>query len=203
VHSDWGEWVYECRQCRHAAIYKLKNKVPEAYFKTNRNRADAYLHLLKTLDFNSVLEIGTPDDFYFLEQLHAFRPEIEKYGHDIFQKQEIPPYVHMYGPDEEDWFPVDLVYATHVMEHIPKLKRWLRRVDRTGRWVIIEVPLEPESKRLEYVRKKRSSMYHYHFFSAKSIKALVKRLGLKGYRMSTNTPNGVRGRILYRLPFEI
>jgi SAM-dependent methyltransferase len=75
-------------------------------------------------------------------------------------------------PEQDDAY--DLVFATHVLEHVPDPAPLTREMLRVGRAVIIEVPLEANlSARRPAARAASEGVGHLHRFSRAAIRALV------------------------------
>jgi SAM-dependent methyltransferase len=74
----------------------------------------------------------------------------------------------------------DLVFATHVLEHVPDPVPLTRELLRVGRAVIIEVPLEANvSARRPAARAASEGVGHLHRFDRRAIRRLVTDAGWK------------------------
>jgi SAM-dependent methyltransferase len=72
----------------------------------------------------------------------------------------------------------DLVFATHVLEHVPDPAPLTRELLRAGRAVIIEVPLEANvSARRPAARAASEGVGHLHRFDRRAIRRLVTGAG--------------------------
>src|SRR3954454_23389312 len=72
----------------------------------------------------------------------------------------------------------DLVFATHVLEHVPDPAPLTRELLRAGRAVVIEVPLEANlSARRPAARAASEGVGHLHRFDRRAIRALVAGAG--------------------------
>jgi SAM-dependent methyltransferase len=68
----------------------------------------------------------------------------------------------------------DLVFATHVLEHVPSPARLLREMMRVGRAIVVEVPLERNlSSRRPAARAASEAAGHIQRFSRGDVRALV------------------------------
>lgn len=182
IHTNWYKRCWECRRCGHISLYDADNNALNDHFSTNKPRADFYLEKLKVLPFDSVLEIGTPKDFYFLTALHNTRSEIRKISYDIFSKP-TPGFVETVKDFEKA--SADLLYAIHVLEHIPDAREFVRKLPRICKKFIVEVPNCPEWYVRSVKRGYGKTAYHYHFFNAKSLGILFKGIhGVIEYRTS-------------------
>lgn len=169
IHTNWYKRCWECVHCGHIALYDTDNNELSDHFSTHKPRADFYIEKLKDLSFDSVLEIGTPKDFYFLAALHNTRPGIRKLSYDIFSKQ-APKFVEIVKDLEKA--NVDLVYATHVLEHIPDARGFVEVLPRICKKFIVEVPHCPAWYIRSVEKGYGKTAYHYHFFNIKSLAIL-------------------------------
>jgi|SRR4051794_9219499 len=81
---------------------------------------------------------------------------------------------HLPVPDEA----YDLVFATHVLEHVPDPVPLTRELLRAGRAVVIEVPLEANlSARRPAARAASEGVGHLHRFHRRAIRGLVEEAG--------------------------
>src|SRR3954454_21100392 len=72
----------------------------------------------------------------------------------------------------------DLIFATHVLEHVPDPAPLTRELLRAGRAVVIEVPLEANlSARLPAARAASEGVGHLHRFHRRAIRTLVADCG--------------------------
>jgi SAM-dependent methyltransferase len=72
----------------------------------------------------------------------------------------------------------DLVFATHVLEHVPDPAPLTRELLRTGRAAVIEVPLEANlSAHRPAARAASEGVGHLHRFDRRAIRALVDGAG--------------------------
>jgi hypothetical protein len=118
--------------------------------------------------------VGTPDDFYFLGAVHRERPEVETYGYDIFPKK-APSFITMLkniGSAN-----VDLLIATHVLEHIPDAPAFVRLLPDVTKDFLVEVPEYADWRVRSISRGYMRTKYHYHFFTRDSFARLFAGLG--------------------------
>jgi SAM-dependent methyltransferase len=79
-------------------------------------------------------------------------------------------------PVEDDAY--DLVFATHVLEHVPDPAPLTREMLRAGRAVVIEVPLEANvSAHRPAARAASEGVGHLHRFHRRAIRTLVQDAG--------------------------
>jgi SAM-dependent methyltransferase len=94
-------------------------------------------------------------------------------------------------PVQDDAY--DLVFATHVLEHVPDPAPLTRELLRVGRAVILEVPLEANlSARRPVARAASEGVGHLHRFDRRAIRRLVTD---KGWRVAAE--------VLDPLPLEV
>lgn len=99
-------------------------------------------------------------------RLAAQRPEVDVAR--VFDGAVLPE------PDQA----YDLVFATHVLEHVPEPAPLTRELLRVGRAVVIEVPLEANlSARRPAARAASEGVGHLHRFDRRAIRALVTGAG--------------------------
>lgn len=99
-------------------------------------------------------------------RLSAERPEVDLAR--VFDGATLPE------PDEA----YDLVFATHVLEHVPDPAPLAREMLRIGRAVVIEVPLEDNlSARRPAATAASEGVGHLHRFDRRAIRALVEGAG--------------------------
>ena len=119
------------------------------------------------MDIQSIMDIGTPSDFFFLEGAHAQFPSAKKYALDLYHKKH-PDFVEMY--DDFPKFTVDICTAFHVMEHIENLHAFIGSILSKSKYFIIEVP----NCNSRDAMLTSSTVPHTHFFNMESLKALLK-----------------------------
>lgn len=74
----------------------------------------------------------------------------------------------------------DLVFASHVLEHVPTPADLVHEMARIGRVVIVEVPLEANlSARRPTARAASKAAGHLHRFSRRQVWGLVREAGLE------------------------
>ncbi|HET6505735.1 MAG TPA: methyltransferase domain-containing protein [Baekduia sp.] len=99
-------------------------------------------------------------------RLAAERPEVDRA--QVFDGAALPE------PDQA----YDLVFATHVLEHVPDPAPLTRELLRVGRAVVVEVPLERNlSARRPAARAASEGVGHLHRFDRRAIRALIAGAG--------------------------
>jgi SAM-dependent methyltransferase len=99
-------------------------------------------------------------------KLAGERPEVDEAR--VFDGEHLPV------PDAA----YDLVFATHVLEHVPDPAPLMRELLRAGRAVVIEVPLEANvSARRPAARAASEGVGHLHRFDRRAIRTLVEGAG--------------------------
>ena len=194
-HVEWKKQTLKCNNCNHVALYNSKKNIQSSKnFSTNKNRAVRYLSYLKNLEFNSLLEIGTPTDFYFLKQLHKIKPKCELYSFDIFKKSNIPNYLNCitldktYTDDADITIDLldklkdrhfDLIYATHVLEHIPNINVFINILKHTN-YFIFEIPIYNDKYFNKALNEQlTTTSYHYQFFNKENTIKFFKKHNIK------------------------
>lgn len=184
-HLEWNKKMIECNFCNHVFLDdSLNNKQESKFFNTNTVRANRYLNFIKNLSFDSILEIGTPDDFYFLKKIYEINNKTKLYSFDIFEKKNKPNFIEIISlnktfNDDKDITNefinklkdknFDLIYCTHVMEHIPNVEKFIQILNYCNNF-IFEIPVYNNEyfKNLKENKIKTTS-YHYQFFNKKNI----------------------------------
>lgn len=197
VHKEWLKQCYTCDACMHSFLPDINNVVPDNYFVTYKPRAKIYADIVSSLDINSLIEIGVPDDFFFLKCIHELRPDIKLYGYDIIKKNKVPPYVTMM----RDLTPIDVdfVYATHVLEHFSNPGDLLKYIKDGDFSFIVEVPNCPSSYAGMVQNSRHGTGYHYHFFNIKSLDQLLANWGIKALifvRKDADSERNIRGSLV-------
>ncbi len=167
IHKRWGTVIVECKNCTHNFSERTINE-KEDNFRTNKQRAEYYLEKIQGLDINSILDIGTPKDFFFLEGVRNNKANISAYSFDIFEK-DIPPGIKRIERIGE--VPVDLVTAFHVLEHVEDPIGFIVDISRSCKYFLIEVP---NCDRQEFVSIS-STQPHTHFFSPNSMEEVIQK----------------------------
>lgn len=121
--------------------------------------------------------------------------EISSTGADLAGRRAEVDEAHVFDgarlPAEEGAY--DVVFATHVLEHVPDPLPLTRELLRVGRVVVIEVPLEDNlSARRPAARAASEGVGHLQRFSRRQIRRLVAGAG-----------GQVRGELLDPLPLEV
>jgi SAM-dependent methyltransferase len=99
-------------------------------------------------------------------KLAAQRPEVD--AAHVFDGERLPAADDAY----------DLVFATHVLEHVPDPAPLTRELLRAGRAVVVEVPLEANlSARRPAARAASEGVGHLHRFHRRAIRTLVADAG--------------------------
>ena len=77
---------------------------------------------------------------------------------------------------------IDLVYATHVLEHVEHERLFLKELQRVGRIIFLEVPLE------DTIRVKgaiHNTIGHINFYNRYTFISLLESVGLKTHRFES------------------
>lgn len=194
-HLEWNKPVLKCKKCNHVALYdSVNNKNNSSNFSSNEKRADRYITNMEHIEINSLLEIGSPDDVYFLKKFHNKYPNVKLYSFDIFQKKSIPEFINIisldkkYTDDDDITFDFlekikdmqfDIIYCTHVFEHISNINDFIQILDLT-KYFIFEIPVYNEQY-FNAIQTKhfKTTSYHYQFFNTKNIVDFFKNHNIK------------------------
>lgn len=193
-HREWNKPVMKCRKCGHSALYDSRlNKNTGTNFRTGEIRANRYLRYLKDLSFESVLEIGTPSDFYMLKQIHNMKPNCSVTAFDIFAKENVPDFINFVSLDRyyEDDANIaadmlnkftgkqyDLILCTHVFEHVPNINNFIA-ILKHSKHFIFEIPCYNDLYFEEAVNGKLDqTAWHYQFFNETNIVRFFKKHGI-------------------------
>lgn len=136
--------------------------------------------------FERVLEVGAGegavlerlDEIGFAPNLYGL--EISPSGVQIMQERNIPSLreAKLFDgytiPYPDNWF--DLVYSTHVLEHVEHERLFLKELARVSRHIFIEVPLEDV---FLVERKIKRTFGHINFYRAETLLNLLRTSGLK------------------------
>ncbi len=190
LHKEWLKQCYTCSSCLHSFLPDFDNVVPADYFVTYLPRARIYANIIAGLDIHSLLEVGTSDDFRFLNLMHELRPDIKLYGHDIFVKDNVPRHVTMI--DDLTKTDASLIYASHVLEHFTDAHEFGRLLRHKGSQFIIEVPNCPESYVDLINTTTHGTGYHYQFFNVNSLSILLEKHAVKSFTFVRTDPDHKR-----------
>ena len=185
-HKEWKKKICKCNSCGHVALYNtIDNKKSSGQFVT-KSRANRYIGYLKNVTFESILEIGTPDDLYFLKEIHKSHPNTKLYGFD----KTAPNYIDMISlgksfKDDNDVTTAllnkltyyDIIYCTHVLEHVPNINKFIDIINYC-KYFIIEIPCNNQGYFDNRHQLKRTA-HHYQFFTTDTFIQFVKNHDIK------------------------
>jgi len=180
-HLLLKEEIYKCSSCFYHFVNCSNFNEKDIFDQQNNNsgsfggnfsRNSKYLSLLKKqTNIKSILEIGTPDNYGFLEMVFKeFGKTIEINSHDLI-KNNFPSYINFYSnKDELLRKEIDLLFCIHTLEHIPTnhLLEFISFCKSVSKKYIFEVPCCETLTRV----LKSSTQPHYSFFSELSLKVL-------------------------------
>ena len=145
-----------------------------------RDKADHIVELCRDLGAVDVLEVGCGDGAVLRElsrrgfgkRLHGL--EISSSGTAAVKQSNIERLVsidtfdgyHIPFADQS----IDLVYATHVLEHVEHERLFLRELTRVGRHVLIEVPFEDT---LKVAKAVNNDIGHINFYNSATFRTLL------------------------------
>jgi len=152
---------------KEAYSNQYENSMIEWRTKAAKYKAKNIVDLSKTIEFNSVLEVGCGEGsiLYWLSQwefsknLNAI--EISESGIEITKSKQIEHLksIQLFDgyniPFEDNSF--DLVICSHVMEHVEHERILLREIKRVSKYQIFEVPIDFSF----YVDKKSNHFLSY------------------------------------------
>ncbi len=145
-----------------------------------RDKVDHIIELCGELAPTDVLEVGCGDGAVLAElsrrgfgtNLHGV--EISSSGTAAAKKRDIERLVSIDMFDGYSLpFPdrsIDLVYATHVLEHVEHERLFLKELARVGRHVLVEVPLE-DTLKVSYAV--HNDIGHINFYNSATFRALL------------------------------
>ncbi len=184
THKDIGVDINKCDSCNYCFVdcayyssedlYKHQSKHANR-FGNNHGRSRKYLKFLekhsKNINIESVLEIGTPKDTYFLKIINEkFGDSKKLFSHDLIQNK-LPEYVEFVNELKDlERSPVDVLFCIHVLEHIPphQVKSFVEQCKAACKYYVFEVPKCENKKRV----LESSTNPHYSFFTPSSLKEI-------------------------------
>lgn len=180
-HKLLNHSIFKCDSCNYSFVDcsnfskdtiisdQLKGK---STFGKNVNRNLYYLEKLQSIlhsyEIKSLLEIGTPEDFGFLRNVHLKYPQIKLFSHDIL-KNDLPEYITFYESISHlNKNTFDLLFCIHTLEHIPtnQLIDFILICQKISKYFIFEVPHCPT---LDRILESSNHTPHYSFFTKTSI----------------------------------
>jgi len=114
----------------------------------------------------------------------ARAPQTEFVGWDISPQahalavQDNPHQVHFVTGCQAPQGPFEVALAIDVLEHVPEAEEWLRKLLSLAPFVVLHVPLDLSVRSLlkpEILEEERQKVGHIHFFTAASLKRLLKK----------------------------
>ena len=161
------------------------------------DKASNIVNLCKTLQINSVLEVGAGDGAV-LQRLAGLRfakefsgLEISSSGLNSIILKKIPQLKECtlfdgYNiPFKNKKF--DLVILSHVIEHVEYTRKLLYEAKRVARYVFVEVPVE-DTFRLP-IDFKFDKVGHINFYSPKTIRRLIQSCNLEVIKQTVTNPS--------------
>jgi SAM-dependent methyltransferase len=145
-----------------------------------RDKARHIVKLCRDVAAGSILEVGCGDGSVlaelshlgFGERFHGL--EISASGVEIARSRNIPRLISIDTFDGEtlpfDTAAVDLVYCTHVLEHVAHERLFLAELARVGRHVFVEVPLEDTMRVAKAVV---NDIGHINFYNRVTFRTLL------------------------------
>lgn len=196
-HQRWSAPIYRCGECLHGFVTDSHAEDEPDEFTTNRMRADFYASLLYPLGMQSLADVGTPRDFYFLSNYREQVPNCKCIAVDLYDKPH-PDYVTLVKAVSE--IRVDLCTAFHVLEHVPDARQFVAELEQNSKSFIIEVP---HCETLDHIAV-LSGQPLVHFFSAQSFALLFSEIDCHTQvRSGNDMPNGRTVLVASRLPIPI
>jgi len=196
-HQRWSVPIYRCADCQHGFVTELRVADEEDEFNTNRVRADFYASLLSPLRIESLADVGTPRDFYFLNKYREKVPHCSCFAVDLYEKPH-PDFVTLLKSVAD--IRVQLCTAFHVLEHVPDAGQFVADLAKNSESFIVEVP---HCEVLDHVVIS-SGQPHIHFFSTQSFTQLFSDLDCNiQVRSGDDMPGGRTVLVASRLPIEI
>jgi SAM-dependent methyltransferase len=151
-----------------------------------RDKADHVEALCSGLTVDTVLEVGCGEGAVLAElERRAFAPnfhgvEISESGvkttaaRNLSRLRSVTQFSGYELPFNDQ--SIDLVVATHVLEHVEHERLFLRELSRVGRHVFVEVPLEDT---LRVSRAVHNQIGHINFYNAHTFTSLMLSAGLQ------------------------
>jgi ubiquinone/menaquinone biosynthesis C-methylase UbiE len=156
-----------------------------------RDKARHIEALCRDLDPVSVLEVGCGEGAVLAElasiglgrELHGV--EISQSGVEATRARAIPRLssIDVFNGYQLNFADqsIDLVYATHVLEHVEHERLFLQELARVGRHVFIEVPLENTLRVAGAIRNK---VGHINFYNRHTLTGMMQSVGLTVERLA-------------------
>ncbi len=158
------------------------------------HKASHIAQMCAAISHGRVLDVGAGDgavsnalcDLKYSEDIHCL--ELSSSGVDAILRRNLSvissakQFDGYNIPYEDSTF--DLVFSSHVLEHVENERLFLRELARVGRFVFIEVPLEDTLRsREDYVPQKPhfgdGEVGHINFYNHKTIRKLVQTSNLE------------------------
>jgi SAM-dependent methyltransferase len=195
IHQRWNVSCLKCADCSHVFAEKAIEEHEDS-FRTNQQRTDFYIPHIVSFRPLSIMDIGTPSDFYFLKSIKELLPDTRLYALDLYKK-ECPPFITFLND-----FPntsIDVITAFHVLEHVPDPRCFIRSILKTAEHFVIEIPNCSKSE----AQFRSSKQPHIHFFTRQSLERLLSPLAPDVFiteRKGAGLPLRASALMAYRLP---
>lgn len=157
-----------------------------------RDKAEHIVSFCDALQPDSVLEVGSGEGSVLAELSrrnfghHLHGVEISRSGLEAIKSRRIPGLesaelfdgYHLPFADKS----MDVVVATHVLEHVEHERKFLEEIGRVGRYVFVEVPLEDTLRVRGAIT---NQIGHINFYNRHTFKALLESTGLRVERFGS------------------
>jgi transposase-like protein len=170
-HKEFDSFVYNCSECGHGWTDYDKTFKSNTVFVTQQQRADEYTEKVLKMEINSILEIGSASDFYFLKKIHEKDDTIKLYLNDSYDYSNVVPDYIKFIKNIENIEHIDVVYMCHVLEHISEINEFIKLMKTKSKYLMLEIPCET------YPYEK--TVYHYQFFNENSFTHFVDKHDMK------------------------
>lgn len=168
THKIWRIPVLQCANCTHK--FASKHMIQEEdIFNSNGERANLYASIVEKIKPNTLLDVGTPADFYFLRKVHTLCPETKLLALDLYEKKH-PEFISMIHAFPQDG--IQLTSAFHVLEHVQNPISFVKDLCVCSQQFLIEIP------NCHSLKRSRFSSYkpHTHFFNRDSMNCLMQQI---------------------------
>ena len=174
-HEFKNNWWHECNTCNHIFTCFKEVYKSDKSFTTNKERANNYINYFKKElvgKCNSIIEIGSANDFYFLKEIHKLDKNIKLFVNDSFDysnDKRLPEFI-TFIKNLEDIKKTEICYMSHSLEHIPDIDNFLNILSNKIKTFLIEIPISVNTEWLikRRIRTKQSG-WHYHYYTKNSL----------------------------------